>query len=178
MDRQQQMEERLWDYIDGLSSTAERSVIGQLIADHREWQIKYHELLEVHKAIHGSELEAPSLRFTKNVMEDIARFQVAPATNSYINKYIIRGIGAFFLLMIVGFMVYFLGQMHWTGAPSSISPASGLLTKYTANVDKLDWSRLLGSTPTTIFLLVNTVLGLVLLDMYLTRKKKELQKNL
>jgi len=170
MDRQQQMEERLWDYIDGLSSTDERSLIGQLIADNREWQIKYRELLEMHEAINASELEAPSLRFTKNVMEDIARFQVAPATNSYINKNIIRGIGAFFLVMIVGFLVYLLGQMNWAGTGGGST--SNLLSQYNANVEKLNWSKLLSGTSMNIFLMVNTVLGLVLLDLYLQRKKQ------
>jgi anti-sigma factor RsiW len=73
----EQMDERLWDFIDGLSSPPERSAVEDLIATHGEWQTKYRELLEVHQAMAASELEIPSLRFTKNVMDEIARYQVA-----------------------------------------------------------------------------------------------------
>src|ERR1700761_5730669 len=71
-DPQQMMEERLWDYIDGLSSTAERSAIEEMIASNIEWQRKYRELLDLNQMMNSSELEAPSMRFTKNVMEAIA----------------------------------------------------------------------------------------------------------
>jgi len=74
------IEDRLWDFIDGLSSPAEKSVIETLIAENVEWQRKYKELLNVHQLMAGSELEEPSMRFTLNVMEEIARHQVAPAT--------------------------------------------------------------------------------------------------
>ena len=74
-----------------------------------------HELLHTHQLLNSSELEAPSMRFTKNVMEEISRYHVAPATKSYINKNIIRGIGAFFLTMIAGLFVYVLAQFKWSG---------------------------------------------------------------
>ncbi len=58
------MEDRLWDYIDGLSSPAEKYRVETLIAVNMEWQRKYKELLNVHQLMTGSELEAPSMRFT------------------------------------------------------------------------------------------------------------------
>ena len=48
MDTHIQMEERLWDYIDGLGSPEERSAIQTLIAENVEWQRKYKELLNIH----------------------------------------------------------------------------------------------------------------------------------
>jgi len=96
MNTQEQMEERLWDYIDGLSSPDEKSAIAALIAANLEWQRKYKELLDVHQLMGSTELDAPSMRFTRNVMDKIARLQVAPATKNYINKNIIRSIGVFF----------------------------------------------------------------------------------
>lgn len=62
------MEARLWVYMDGLSDEA--SFIEKLIADNEEWRAKYAELQEVHQLMKASELEQPSLRFTKNIMED------------------------------------------------------------------------------------------------------------
>jgi len=160
------MEERLWDYIDGLSSPAEQSAIDGLIAANLEWQRKYRELLEVHEAMRTTELEEPSMRFTKNVMEEIARYQVAPATRNYINKNIIRSIGAFFLLMIGGFFIYILGQFKW-----SANNSSSIVQQYNLNADRLNWGKALSGPYATIFVMIMVVLGLVLLDTYLQRKK-------
>jgi len=66
------MEDRLWDYIDGQCSPTERSAIEELLATNREWQQKHRELLNLQQLLSSSELEAPSMRFTKNVMEEIA----------------------------------------------------------------------------------------------------------
>ena len=51
-----QMEERLWDYIDGLSSPAEKSAVETLIAQNIEWLRKYKELLNIHQTMQEAEL--------------------------------------------------------------------------------------------------------------------------
>jgi len=173
MDTPIQIEERLWDYIDGLGSPEERSAIQTLIAENVEWQRKYKELLNIHQLMNDTELEAPSMRFTKNVMEEIARYQVAPATKTYINKNIIRSIGAFFLTLITGFLVYCLGQFKWS-APSTSSnfiPHIGLENE----MKKFDWSKVFNSAYTNVFILVLVILGLVMLDMYLQQKRQQRQ---
>jgi hypothetical protein len=170
MNTQQQMEERLWDYIDGLSSPSEKSALEELIAANIEWQQKYRELLGVHQLMNSSELDAPSMRFTRNVMEEIARYQVAPATKTYINKNIIRGITAFFLTLIAGFLVYCLGQFKWSlHGSDSFAPTPD----FHLNPESFNWSKFFNSSYTTIFLLVIVILGLKLLDMYLQRKRQE-----
>ena len=164
----QLMEERLWDYIDELSSISEKTAIEKLIATNLEWKNKYHELLEAHQLMMSTELQEPSMRFTKNVMEEIAKYHVAPATRSYINKKIIWSIGGFFIIMIVGFLIYALSQVNYadTGTPKIIS-------EYNSTMDKMDWSKFFNSTYTTVFMMINVVLGLMLLDIYLTRKKQQ-----
>ena len=175
MDTPIQMEERLWDYIDGLSSLTEQSAIEALIAENMEWQRKYKELLNVHQMMHETELDAPSMRFSKNVMEEIARLHVAPATKTYINKNIIRSIGAFFLAMIAGFLVYCLGQFKWSGSGSS----STFLPRYDLNIDskmkEFNWGKVFNSGYTNVFMLVLDIIGLVMLDMYLQRKIQQQQ---
>jgi hypothetical protein len=163
------MEDRLWDFIDGLSSPAERSAIEALIDANQEWLRKYRELLDVHQLMTASDLDTPPVRFTKNVMEEIARYQVAPATKSYINKNVIRGIGAFFLTLISGMLIYFIGQFKWTYHSSS----SRILPSYDLGLDKFDYGKVFSSLPVTLFMLVSVILGLVLLDMYLQRKKQQ-----
>lgn len=164
MQEQKNMEERLWDFIDGLSDADEKSAIEKLIEENLEWKRTYRELLEAHRLLQESDLDQPSMRFTRNVMEEIAKYKVAPATSSYINKKIIWGIGGFFLVMIVGFLVYGFSQVNWT-ATSGTDPLSQI------NIDKFNWSRFFSSTYTNIFMMINVVLGLILLDMYLQRKK-------
>jgi hypothetical protein len=173
MDMSIQMEERLWDFIDGLGSSEERSTIQTLIAENIEWQQKYRELLNIHQLMNEVELEAPSLRFTKNVMEEIARHQVSPAAKTYINKNIIRSIGAFFLTLIAGFLVYCLGQFKWSASSTSsnIIPHLGIDNE----MKKFDWSRVFNSGYTNAFILVLVILSLVMLDMWLQRKKQERQ---
>ncbi|MBS1946345.1 MAG: hypothetical protein JST47_01125 [Bacteroidetes bacterium] len=168
MDTQLDMEERLWDYIDGLSSINEKSAIEKLIGANLEWKNKYHELLEAHQLMMGSELQEPSMRFAKNVMEEIAKYHVAPATRTYINKRVIWGIGGFFIILIIGFLVYALSQVNYAGASTP-----KILSEYNNTVNKLDWGRFFNSTYTTVFMMINVVLGLMMLDIYLTRKKQQ-----
>ena len=169
------MEERLWDYIDGLSSPAERSAIDILIAENKEWQDKYKELLHTHELLNSSELEAPSMRFTKNVMEEIGRYHVAPATRSYINKNVIRGIGAFFLSMITGLIVFMLTQFKWTSSPSNTNTTN--LPKINLDglnkLNKIDYAKTFNTNYLMGFMLIAIIAGWMLLDMYLQQKKKQ-----
>ena len=166
----EEMDRKLWDHIDGLNSDADRSSIEELIRSNTEWRNKYHELLEVHKLMQSSELEQPSMRFTKNVMEEIARYHIAPATKTYINNKIIWGIGTFFVLMIVGFIIYGVAQVNWTTGDSSSTE------KYT-NLLKVDYSRIFNNTYMNIFMMLNVILGLFLLDRYLANKRKQFHKE-
>ena len=170
MDTQQHIEDRIWDYIDGNAGEAEKSFVEQLIETNLEWKAKYKELLEVHQLMQTSlELDQPSLRFRQNVMEEIAKYQIAPATKSYINKNIVRGIGAFFIVMLIGFFVSGFAQVNWSDASSG--------TLMPIDFDKVDWSKFFNNTYMNIFMMVNIVLGLMLLDMYLGKKKKDLENK-
>ncbi len=165
MNTQQEMEDRLWDYIDGLSTATEHSEIERLLAGDIEWKGKYRELMETHRLLLNTELQAPSMRFTRNVMEEIVKYHVAPATKTYINKHIIRGIGAFFLTMILGFLVYVFAQVHWTG--------SGPDTQSThPSLPSFDWMKLASKTYVDILIMIGIILGLMLFDRWLEQKRK------
>ena len=161
-------DQRLWDYIDGLSSAEEKTSIEQLLESNAEWKSKYYELLEVQQLIQSSELEAPSLRFTKNVMEKIAKLNIAPATKNYINKWIIWGIAAFFITLIVGFMVYGIGQVDWTVQGDSKLPV---------DFSKVDYSKIFSNTLVNVFMMINVILGLFLLDRFLANKRKQFREE-
>jgi len=169
MNMKQNPEERLWDYIDGLSSPQEKTTIEQLVQSDAEWKAKYQELIEVQQLLQSSELEAPSMRFTKNVMEEIAKLHIAPATKSYINKRIIWGIGAFFITLIVGFLVYGFAQVDWTVQGDSKLPVD--FSK--VDLAKVDLSKMFNNDWVNAFMMINVILGLFLLDRFFANKRKK-----
>ena len=168
MNIQHSPEERLWDYIDGISTQQEKTVIEQLLESNAGWKAKYSELLEVQQLLHSSELEAPSLRFTKNVMEEIAKLHIAPATKNYINKRIIWGIGFFFITLIIGFLIYGFGQVDWTVQGDSKMPI---------DFGKVDYSKMFSNDLVNIFMMINVILGLFLLDRFFDNKRKQFREE-
>ncbi|RYF90241.1 MAG: hypothetical protein EOO00_09190 [Chitinophagaceae bacterium] len=168
MSEQLTIEERLWEYIDGMSTPEEKTVIDRLIEANAEWRAKYSELLEVQQLMLSTELDEPSMRFTKNVMEEIALLHIAPATKTYINKKIIWGIAIFFITMIVGFLIYGIGQVKWTSSGEA---------KYPIDISKLDFSVMFNNTYINAFMMINLILGLFLFDRYLSNKRKKMHKE-
>jgi hypothetical protein len=165
MSKQQHMEERLWNYLDGACSGDDRLFIEQLIATNQEWKAKYQELLELQELLsHHLELDEPSMRFNQNIMEAISHQHIAPAAKSYINKRIIWGIAGFFICSIVGFLIAGFSQVNWSAGSSDNS---------LVNLPKVDVSLFFNNTYSTIFMMINVVLGLMFLDMYLNRKKQK-----
>jgi hypothetical protein len=161
------IEEKLWEYIDGLSTEEERASINRLLHSDPEWRLKYNELVELNRILNSSELEQPSMRFAQNVMEEIVKQHIAPATKTYINKKIIYGIGGFLLTMLLGLIIYFIANLQLQQGSASSS--------FSSEIGRMNWSALLNSSYTNIFLLTTLVLGLMLLDRYLNIKKEELK---
>ena len=168
MSQQQNIEQQLWSYIDGLSTTDERSAIQKMIETNLEWKNKYHELIEMHQLVNATELEYPSMRFTKNVMEKIAMLHIAPATKNYINKKIIWGITGFFLTLIVAFLIYGFAQVDWNLQDNS----KPLIDLSTFNIGKVFNNNFVNG-----FMMVNVLLGLALLDRVLANKRKKFHKQ-
>jgi len=82
---------------------------------------------------------------------------------------VIWGIGIFFITTIVGLIAYAFGQIDWS------QPDSGMMSDMQVN---MNWGQFFTSTYMNVFIMVNIVLGLMLLDMYFTKKKNErMQKH-
>ena len=171
MSQEQNIEQQLWAYIDGISSSEERTSIETMLHSNLEWKNKYHELVEIHQLMNAAELEQPSMRFTKNVMEKIAQYHIAPAAKNYINKKIIWGIASFFFTLIAIFLIYGFAQVEWTSATDS---------KYSIDFSRLsqvDYSKIFNNNFVNGFMMVNVLLGLMLLDRVLANKRKKFQKQ-
>lgn len=162
----QQMEEKIWGYIDGTSTKEEVAFVEQMIAADAAWRAKYSELKEINQLLKADmELEQPSMRFSMNVMDQLQGLQPAPATKQYINKTIIRSIAVFFILTIVGFLIYSFTLIDWS--TSSTSSGSYQLPSFTFNT-----KLLFNNTWVNVFFMLNIIMGLMYLDNYLRSKKK------
>ncbi|RYY53265.1 MAG: hypothetical protein EOO09_18600 [Chitinophagaceae bacterium] len=170
----EEMEIRLWEYIDGLAGTEEQTVIGQLIVSQRLWKEKFEELKSLQEMVLSSELDEPSMRFTKNVMEEIGRLQINPAASSYINKRIVWGIAGFFIASIIAFVVYSVGLIDWSvGAPENAPNP-----RYSISFDQPDYSSIFTSSFAYALLMVNVILGLFLLDRFLSNKRRKFREEI
>ena len=168
MKQEQNIEQQLWEYIDGISSDEKRTTIEKMLQSNLEWKNKYHELLELQQLLNTTELELPSMRFTKNVMEKIAQYHIAPAAKSYINKKIIWGIAGFFLTLIGAFLIYGFAQIDWNFQDSS---------KPLIDFSTFDMGKVFNNNFVNVFMMINVLLGLVLLDRVLANKRKKFQKQ-
>jgi hypothetical protein len=70
--------------------------------------------------------------------------------------------------MVVGFLIYGFGQAEWSAGEES---------KIAFDIDKIDYSKFFSNTYVNIFMMINTVLGLFLLDHLLTNKKKKYRQE-
>ena len=168
MENLKNMEERLWEFIDGLSTPDEITEIRRLLETNPAWQKAYASMMDMNTLFRETSLEEPSMRFSKNVMEEIAKHKIAPATKSYVNKKIIYGIGGFFMILIGGMLAYLFTQIDYS-QPGTISVPESL-----PNIN-FEWSDYVNSTTLNIFLMIDAVLGLMLLDKYLNKKKDKLK---
>ena len=159
-----QIEQYIWDYLDGLSTPAEKAMVEELLRHDQQWRAVYDELQFVHSQVEAADLlDQPSMRFTKDVMEQVTKLKVAPPAQSYINKKIIYGIAGFFGLVFIGILIYGIGLIDF-----SANSSSG-----TFNIDLRKWtfnpSQYLNSTVLNIFMFFNVIAGLALLDRYLRK---------
>jgi hypothetical protein len=152
------IEIQLWEYIDNVCDNAMRERIVNLIATDKVWKEKYAELMAFHSELQQIEAEHTSMRFTKNVMEQIAGTHVAQPTKSYINKWVVRGIAAVFVLLIGFVLVYSLSNLQWSNEPK---PAT----------KPIDYSSIFNDNFVVYVVLANILVGIVIVDMLIRRRK-------
>lgn len=158
------MEDRLWDYIDGVCSPEERSAIDQLLKTDATLKMKYDELLSFHQQLQSIELDEPSMGFKNRVMEQVLASPHPSTLKTKVDRRIITGIAAFFILSIGGILGYMLSQINWGSQGSIPFPK--------VEVPVVNWSLLGSSSFTLFFLSVNVVLGLMLLDKVIAARRR------
>lgn len=102
------MEEQLWEYIDGRCTTAEEMAIELLMAQNTAWKQKYDELIALNNEITTMELHEPSMGFNFKVMEQIRGAEAKKPLKTAVNPYLIKGIAAFFIVAMTALLVFTL----------------------------------------------------------------------
>ncbi|WP_143822123.1 anti-sigma factor [Mucilaginibacter pedocola] len=161
------MEEQLWSYIDGTCTPAEEQAITKLIAQDEAYSLKYAELLKLNEEFGTMELDEPSMAFTYNVMESIRTENAMQPLKATINKRIIWGIAAFFIVSILVLLGVAFGSMDWTvrGGNTTFD------VKIPQQLDATHVKSFFSGSIVKGFLFFDVVMGLFLFDAYLRRKR-------
>jgi len=157
------IEEELWNYLDGLGSKQEREHISYLIANDKTYQQKYEELLSFNKELESMELDVPPMAFTYNVMETIRTEEASKPLKAAIDNRIIKGIATFFIVSILVLVGIALANTHWSSNPEGI-------TNFVANLHLPSFKSFNGPALRG-FVFFDIVLALYLLDGYLRKRK-------
>jgi hypothetical protein len=118
------MEARLWNYIDGNCTADDAAAISILIQQDKAWQNAYHQLLAFQFAMQTElETEHPSMRFTQNVMDKIETLEPAHTLRTIINIWVIRAIASVLVVStLVGMLVLLKNDNQPSSATASILP--------------------------------------------------------
>ncbi|RYY32313.1 MAG: hypothetical protein EOP46_19280 [Sphingobacteriaceae bacterium] len=157
------IEEKLWDYIDGNCTPHEQQAIAKLIEHDDAYSAKYNELLALNAEFAAIELDEPPMAFTYNVMEQIRAEAALKPLKAAIDARIIKGIAAFFIVSIMGLVVFALVQANW-----SANPIADLKMP---EIKVPDINSVFTGPAIQAFLFFDVVLGLYLFDAWLRRKK-------
>lgn len=162
------IEEKLWSYIDGTCPADEQPAISRLIASDESVRLKYNELLALDKEFAAMELDEPSMAFTYNVIEAIRTEEAMVPLKTRVNKRIIMGIMLFFVISLTGFIIYALSQMDISSAG-----VPAIVSKVTVSVKLPQVNTQFSKPMVEGFMFFDVILGLYLFDKYLRRKNSD-----
>ena len=159
-----QIEEQLWNYIDGNCTAEEVAQIKAKLLTDNQYQQIYEELLAVSNALENLEFEEPSMSFSRNVMEQV-NLEIKPvALKTKVDNRIVYSIMAFFLLSMLGILGYVISQSDFNFS-SSLSKINF----------QFDTKKILTPTFLKVFFIIDVILILLFIDSYfrkeMTQKK-------
>jgi hypothetical protein len=163
------IEETLWNYIDGNCPADEQKAISLLIASDEAYRLKYQELLSLNQQFAAMELDEPSMAFTYNIMETIRTENAQAPLKAAINKRIIAGIAAFFVFTIAILVIYTMANVNWSIGNISLNINPSAL-KVPAGLKLPEVKSYLSGPVIHAFLFFDVVLGLFLFDTYLRKR--------
>lgn len=109
----EEMEMKLWEYIDGVTTDDERERIAGLIETDELWKATYCEMLSFHRDIKAAEPLQTSVDFTGNVMKQILVSNNQYSARKNVFSYAIRAICTFFVAVVVLSIIYLARNVSW-----------------------------------------------------------------
>jgi magnesium-transporting ATPase (P-type) len=158
------LEQRIWDYLDGIGTEEEREFTKQLINSDPEFQTVFEELSAIHLSVSSLNLDEPSMSFNRNVMEKIQMEPLPGSVKSLIDKRVIYGITAFFLITISALLGVLFYQIDWTQQSGMYMPEYKL--------PEFDTSNYVNSTTINILFFVDIIIALYLFDGIFIKRTK------
>lgn len=157
------LEQGIWDYLDGIGTEEEREFTKQLINSDPEFQTVFEELSAIHLSVSSLNLDEPSMSFNRNVMEKIQMEPLPGSVKSLIDKRVIYGITAFFLITITALLGVLFYQIDWTRQTSFDTPEYKML--------EIDTTNYFNSTLINIFFFTDIIVALYLFDGLLSKRQ-------
>ncbi len=156
------IEERLWSYIDGTCSGDERLAIERLLAADPEIKAKYNDMVAFEAELANNlEVDEPSMAFTYNVIEQIRAEQALKPLKARVDERIITGIAAFFVIVICAGLLFTLSAIDWS--------TGGNVTAFQQQTQK--FTNIFEGQGMNLFLLFDLMLALYFADSWLRGRK-------
>ena len=105
------LEDKIWDYIDGFATVQERIDLEAFLKQNPQAQEKFDELNAINLDFKDLELDQPSMSFSANIMREINSPLSKSAT---IDKRIIYAIGGLFGVAIAACFLVVLFNIDWS----------------------------------------------------------------
>ena len=160
-----EIEEKIWDFIDGNLSTAERQEIKVLIDSNEIYQQKYRDFLAFSQSLETMSLDEPSMAFSRNVMRKVQLIHVPLSEKARVNVRIIQFIGGFFVLSLALILAFTFSQINWSEKSSFVNPIN-------LNFANLILSSTSKSNFIQFFLVIDLLIALLFFDKLLRLKRK------
>jgi hypothetical protein len=159
------VEQKVWDYLDGLGSEEERAEIEKLLQSDAEYQTVYKDLSKINHSLSELEMDEPSLSFTRNVMDQLKGEPVPGSIKLLIDKRIINGLFFFFLSSIAILLAVLVFQIDWSTPSEPVS--------YSVQLPEFNVVSYFNEWIVKGFLFLDMIIALYLFDYFLHKKDKK-----
>jgi hypothetical protein len=158
------IEQEIWNYIDGNCTLLQKEKIEEELKNNIEYKKCYLTCKAINEQLIGLELEAPSMSFTRNVMDSVKADPQSFALKTKVNAKIVFAIASLFVFAFVFLFSYAISRIDFTAHNFSSNFDFSMLVKSLTNPMSIK-----------IFLFVDVALMLVFLDSYFRKQylKKE-----
>jgi hypothetical protein len=162
-----EIEEKIWDFIDGNLSNAQQQEVELLIDTNESYKQKYQEIFALVQSLESMSLDEPSMSFSNKVMEKVHLINIPLSAKARVDARIINFIGSFFILSLVLILVYSFSEINWSEKSSFENPLKLSLENFSISPN-------IKSTFIQLFLMIDVLVALLVFDKFLRFKRESI----